>query len=147
MCIDAGAGSTELASCSASLAANGWLVTSACPALRVSHMECIRRTPILSPPCRPTCLPDPQIYNNLITDIDMTALRLLGCHDCLVAHNTMIRVGSHPDYSSAILVDYGSSQCDVSGVLGAGAPVCCGLRRAAHHAGTMWGWAAGVGCV
>lgn len=99
------------------------------------------------PPCRPTCLPDPQIYNNLITDIDMTALRLLGCHDCLVAHNTMIRVGSHPDYSSAILVDYGSSQCDVSGVLGAGAPVCCGLRRAAHHAGTMWGWAAGVGCV
>ena len=119
------------------LPTGGWSPARALPCARLSCL----------PPCRPTCLPDPQIYNNLITDIDMTALRLLGCHDCLVAHNTMIRVGSHPDYSSAILVDYGSSQCDVSGVLGAGAPVCCGLRRAAHHAGTMWGWAAGVGCV
>ena len=59
----------------------------------------------------------------------------------------MMRVGNHPDYSSAILVDYGSSQCDVSGVLGAGALVCCGWRRAARHAGTVRGWAAGVWCV
>ena len=48
------------------------------------------------------------MYNNYIHDVEGAGLGVWGCYDCLLAHNTLVRVGRR---SHTIEVTYGPRIC------------------------------------
>ncbi|EFN59877.1 hypothetical protein CHLNCDRAFT_49308 [Chlorella variabilis] len=66
------------------------------------------------------------MYNNYIHDVEGAGLGVWGCYDCLLAHNTLVRVGRR---SHTIEVTYGPRICTGDNV----------ARCAAHHAAGGWG--------
>lgn len=53
--------------------------------------------------------PHPQFINNIIHDIEGAGFGVWGCYDCMLAYNTLVRVGSR---SQVIEIVFGERSCD-----------------------------------
>ena len=77
--------------------------------------------PVSVEPSLCSLLPLRQIFNNYVHDVTGAGMGVWGCYDCLLAHNTLVRVGAS---SHTLELNFGPRSCDED------APRCAALHGA-----------------